>query len=291
MSTLRARSRLLTMGVAVSAVCLVACKRHNHDPGPFSLKWPSTTSFVAEGNGDTTAVLESRWTGEASTTGSKMFVRLSNVPTGTHWQAGGKQGDLQGTPGDSIDLGSYDDQIGAIKIADFHAATVQPPSPVVFLLPSGQRLEVPLPKLQVGGLDNLMARAEHGPLLFGGEQATSGAIHGIYRVVGMVDATKEIVGSPSTLRDIDAVALQNTTYGRDKKTCNYGDMSGSVQTTRDAQLGTTEVKIIERRTGKLLATRTFPNDRCPGAVAEMEHVKAEADSAAIEAWVAAQIAP
>jgi hypothetical protein len=261
-----ASSLLLVRGVsprravalAAIAAIFIGCEnleeRTRYLTGPEAFEWESHTRFHIKGKKD-------MW-GQANVSQGTLSVFLRAFPPGTTLTVGLETAtaDDQGVANAGTDIavlfGTLPTEAVARSEATLEGATF------TITPPNGEPIEVPIPPKTIYGVKDTLLSVVEGPVLFTGETDVEGPIrnaiwwHGIEQTV---------IGAPApTVADIDAVVFVERPEGTTKKCTGYTDDKGNPQPDVTLHLKDTVVTIHERRTGRRVATRTFPpDDECP----------------------------
>src|SRR5262249_23474031 len=110
-------------------------------------------------------------------------------------------------------------------------------------------------------IDDLLKKAENGPLLFGKEAAHSGPP----RSLMVVNYNHKTFGPAATLADLDALAFEHlAAQPKGTKVCGGYTSSGKKMPDVTLLLKETEVSVVDRRSGNILQKKTFaPDPSCP----------------------------
>lgn len=158
--------------------------------------------------------------------------------------------------------------------------------PITIRAPSGVELSGTVQVWEGKYLSYLLVaafnRATTTPLTFAGEGTSPAKPRGIYYGQG-----SEVVGKPESVEQVDWVAVTTRLPSRQKGRCGpyvkSGDHYGSEV---DANLHDEEVKVYDRRTTEVVATRKFAGKRdCPLKVDSRTALEFGADRSEIIAWL------
>ncbi len=156
-------------------------------------------------------------------------------------------------------------------------------------------ITVPLPPIHYSAMSvgYLFEEVKDGPVRFGDEPARP---DGPPRSVIDANTSPQIFGTATTIRDIDAVAISTTLPAvKSARQCGgYKDDDGRPMAAVTLELKETEVKIYDRRTGKVIEQRRFaPKDECPSFVMVRAGSDPKTDSSVpheeIQAWLQAWV--
>ncbi len=279
--------------------CLLSCEKPPAAPPPpdarppareLAVTWRETRFFPVE--------LTSSWQGEVSLDDGAVHVMLRGFPEGTRYRAdgpGGVSGEITDPLGTDLAVARLAElpleSLAGVPLDDLAHTTIDPRRTLTVTLPGGDHLTLVLPPLPLGNaIASLLSDIERGPLRFEPPPATAAApaapaapAHTKLGSIAYVSSGRvRTVGTARTLIEIDAIALERQPGPpTGSKACaGYGDptRTGDPKRTLILELKTTDVTVHDRRTGKILHTRTFaPSETCP-SWATIEAGETRADS-------------
>jgi len=133
--------------------------------------------------------------------------------------------------------------------------------------PDARSLSATVPRIRLGIVHPppvFAAVAGGQPLVFVDEADAAGDPDAIARPVGVLRFVGSMIGAPATLRDVDWVAV--TSFGEKVRTkpCKFETTDGTQSISVPLELHTTNVAIVDRRTGTVVDKKSFePTDDCP----------------------------
>jgi hypothetical protein len=228
-------------------------------------------------------------TGELSCFSMECGLRLEKAPEDLTASIGGKE-----AKADKISLRLEFDVSEAVgnaapKDALTYDKTIDTKLTLDITFPDGVKVSAPLPPLNVNYAvdEDFKKKLINGtPVLFGKEDPAPPKQHSIWYVGKMVD--DGLFGPAKVMKEIDLVVVEERLPERDgKKKCSGYKATGETGPGRDADLWLVDydVKIIERKTGKVVETKKFEADMdCP-YVASNNKATSYPDTTAIAAWV------
>ncbi|MED5370312.1 MAG: hypothetical protein VX899_04785 [Myxococcota bacterium] len=160
--------------------------------------------------------------------------------------------------------------------------------------PGGQAFSVPVPDQTVyfPGED-LVEAAKRGPVLFHGEtNADPEQIKAIYYDNGYDEV---VLGMAQTIGELDALAFVQRVTVKEITCDGYVDEAGNPTSPVILQVQDAKVQVFGRRSGKVLAEKTFPskNEDCPSSVYSFDSSQQKRSShmprEEMQAWVKAQV--
>jgi hypothetical protein len=211
-------------------------------------------------------------------------VSLENFPQGVAMELGSASG-IVGEYGGSVAL-DISDKLGALPV-DLSEAKVDPGVPLILKPAAQPPVTIKLQPQRVSfQIDDLLKKAENGPLLFGKEVAHDGPL----RSIMVVDYNHKTFGPAATLADVDALAFQHLlSPPKGTKVCGGYSSGGKKMPDVSLQLKETEVSVIDRRSGKLLQKKVFaPDASCPMFVmtrSNENQVDSSPPATVIEEWL------
>jgi hypothetical protein len=160
--------------------------------------------------------------------------------------------------------------------------------------PGAAAIEVKIPPQPAYGVKDTLLTVASGPLLFSGETSTEGPVRSAVWIDGI---ERRLIGAPApTLADLDAVVIVVRPDSERTKVCSgYTDDAGKPQPDVTMRLKDTVVKIIERRTARVVAETSFPaSEECPTWLTAQKGVEEVRDSyeptEAMLAWITERVA-
>lgn len=297
--------------VALSVAVTAGCKKKRPPPSELDSPWPAASAQAAkkEPPAKTPDGAALVWSEESSqqvlkVTGLdglkgtwscddalKCSVRIDKAPKGTRLQLGASPEETAsyGFATASVDGAAA---IGQAKIDDAYdyQKRIDLKQKVVITFPDGVRLEGPLPPLSVKfDVTRYFEKRlpDERPAPFGDEsEPISKGRTILFQANSLSDA--RVLGPGTKLRDVDYVALPKSLPKRpaDKKCSGYTRTNGGGEPqTLDLFLIDKEVKLFERRTGKLVETKTFAGTTTCPMFASGGEATSYADDDAIVAWL------
>jgi hypothetical protein len=211
-------------------------------------------------------------------------VSLENFPQGMAMELGSATG-IVGSYGGSVAL-DISEKLGALPV-DVSESKLDPGVPLVLKPADQPPVTIKLQPQRVSfHIDDLLKKAENGPLLFGKEAAHDGPP----RSIMVVNYNHRTFGAAATLADVDALAFEHLlSPAKGSKVCGGYTSGGKKMPDVSLQLKETEVSIIDRRSGKLLQKKVFvPDASCPMFVmtrSDENQVDSSPPATAIEEWL------
>jgi hypothetical protein len=246
--------------------------------GPVEIEWSSDWEFTVKG--------QPRMRGTAIVSDGFFKVSLNDFPPGTEYEFGSDRGRVAayGSAQARLDIRP---RLKALPI-DLQNAKIDPGVPFV-LKPAGAppvviNLPPQNPSLEV---DQLLKKAENGPLLFGDE---TGEKKGPPKSIMLASGEHPVFGPARTLGDVDAFAFEHTLPAvKSTKKCGGYTSDGKKMPEITVQMKDWEVVIYDRHDGSIYKKNTFaPDSSCPMFVFTSRGentVEASRDWRAIEAWL------
>jgi hypothetical protein len=275
---------LRAMRTILLVLALVACghkKVNRRQPkeftGPVEIIWTNEYQFVVKG--------EPAARGHVMLDKSFLKVFVENFPQGTTLELGPASGVVGEWGSGSVEM-DVKDKLGALPV-ELGEAKLDAGVPLV-VKPSGQpAVTLKLQPQRVSfHIDDMLKKAENGPLLFGKEAPHEGPP----RSIMVVNYNHPVFGAATTLADIDALAFAHLLPAvKGEKVCGGYSSGGKNMPDLKVHLKETEVTVIDRRSGSVYKKNVFaPDETCPMFVMTHRGVK-EVDSSvpdkAIEAWL------
>jgi hypothetical protein len=274
--------------LAVAILPLVGCenleKRSKYLTGPEVFEWESDIRFRITGEKD-------MW-GQAMVIEDRLTVFFREFPPGTVLTVGNST-----ATADDEGVATAETKISALfgalptEAVGKSDATLEGASFSV-TPPGGDAIQVTLPPQTAYGVKDTLLSTAQGPLLFSGEIESPGPIR---NAIWWNYSGQEVIGTPApTVAEIDAVVVVERPEGTTKTCTGYADENGNSQPDVTLHLKQTVVTIHERRTGRKVATTTFPPDpECPTwLTAERGHAASRDSSEPLDemrAWIVTQL--
>jgi hypothetical protein len=247
--------------------------------GPVEIEWSSDWEFRVKD--------QPRMRGTAIVSDGFFKVSLNDFPPGTAYEFGSDKGRVAeyGFAQATLDIRP---RLKSLP-ADLEMAKIDPGTPFILKPEGGPPVIINLPpqKLSIE-IDQLLKKAENGPLLFGDE---TGEKKGPPKSIMLASAHDHpVFGAARTLGDIDAFAFEHTLPAvKSTKKCGGYASGGKKMPDLTVQMKDVEVVVYDRRDGSVFKKNTFPPDPgCPMFVFTSNgenSVDASKDSKAIEAWL------
>ena len=246
-------SKLLFLGV------LLGCSNPRTDPNAEKVDPSQPLTFEWTGNDFKT----DSGRGGSYVDATRYQVDLDRFPKGTKYEIGAEKG-ATGSATASIRV-EMREKLGTLTLEELDR--FDPGLTLKLTLPSGRQGETKLPPLPFKvGLHDMFAKIETtGPVLFGAEAADPEKADAVIWVYDITEVT--IIGRRGKLSEVDFVAVHEPLPEKGTKTCSgYTDTAGKSVAPIELVLRDTEVRIYDRRTGKIVEKKIFPTDgTCPGA--------------------------
>lgn len=215
---------------------------------------------------------------------------LENLPSGTKVKLdtveveseGNKRVSLEFDMGEQIAKASVKDALKYDKVVD-------PLKTLEVVFPDDVKVTAALPGLTTKYfIEHQMEELLNGrPVLFGKESAEPSTTHTILFADALLDS-ESLIGPATTMAEVDLVAVKEAlpTRSGGKKCKGYKATDGKGPTTEaDLMLLDWEVKLVERRTAKVLDTKKFEGEsKCP-YVASGGTATSYPNRRAIQAWL------
>ncbi len=267
----------LSFATLFIAACTDLGARTEYLTGPEAFTWESDTRFKVAAEPD-------MW-GQVAIYDNEISLFVKGFPPGTVIRAGAAEATVD-DEGDAMVKSPSTGLFGAAPVPQERDGTVSQGGVGFEVQVAGQpAVVVPIPELKVQPT-RLLEQVSLGPVVFLGEDSASGAVDNAL-LLGPVDHV--LVGTAAALRDLDAVAVPVRT-GDTARTCTGYTADGQAAPDIQLLLKSTDVTLYERRTGKVLASQSFPpNDECPSFVTSRAGEKTVRESVfpekEIEAWL------
>ncbi len=158
--------------------------------------------------------------------------------------------------------------------------------PIVLTFPDQTKLEGKLPRdgASLAFVNTQLGTIEKGPVRFGGEPdgPSAGKSLVVYSILG-----SKVLGSANTIGDLDLVSATKTTI-RTLSCGAYRSRNTGNSIRMDRTLHDEEVSVYERRSGKRVASKSFPSrvPSCPDVMKPSQYLSGYPDAKAVEAWLA-----
>jgi hypothetical protein len=218
-------------------------------------------------------------------------VRLEKLPEGTKAKLGAAEATAEGKSQLKLEF-DMGEQIGKASVEDAlrYDKTVDPQLTLELTFPDGVKVSAALPGLTTKYfIEQTMEKdlINGKPVLFGKEAADPPKAHSILFLDALLDRDA-VIGPAKTMSEIDLVAVKEPQEKRsgNKKCTGYkatGDKGPG--TDADLMLVDWDVKIIERKTGKVVDSKKFEGEkRCP-FVASNGEATSYPDRRAIQTWL------
>jgi hypothetical protein len=220
--------------------------------GPVEIAWNNEYEFSVKG--------EPSMKGHVMLDKRFLKVMLQNFPRGTTLELGSATGIVGDYGSGTLEL-DVSDKIGALAV-DLGEAKLDPGMPLVLKPANQPPVTVKLMPVRVSfQIDDLLKKAENGPLLFGKEAPHEGPP----RSIMVVNYSHPLFGTATTLADVDALAFEKLLPdAKGTKVCGGYSSGGKKMPDLTVLLKETEVTVIDRRTGSVFKKNTFPPDTgCP----------------------------
>jgi hypothetical protein len=247
--------------------------------GPVEIEWTSDWEFKVKG--------QPRMRGTAIISEGMYTVALNDFPAGTEYEFGSDKGRVAeyGYASAGIDIRPKLKSLPAeIKMAKIDVGV-----PFILKPQGGPPVVIHLPPQNLSiQIDQILKKAENGPLLFGDETA---AKSGPPRSIMLATSGEHPVFGPAqTLGDIDAFAFEHTLPTvKSTRVCGGYSSGGKKMPDLTVQRKDTEVVVYNRHDGSIFMKNTFaPDQGCPMFVFTSKgenSVDASKDYKAIEAWL------
>jgi hypothetical protein len=212
------------------------------------------------------------------------------VPRGCRWQIGPHKGECDDDDHTTVDVPIMD-RVGDRTLEELRR--FDPQLTLDLDLSDGRAGSIPLPPVNVREMvEERLADAEHGPVLFGQEPEDPeprGSLIWVRR-----DFRKQLIGREAKLHELDLVLIANQRPDeKGRKVCTgYRDNAGVAAPNPMLVLKETDATIYDRRTGEVVAKKVFPPDRsCPMFTwgSSSHRIDSAIPYDAIESWARRQI--
>jgi hypothetical protein len=218
----------------------------------------------------------------------KTFVTVSvrNFPPGTALELGGDK-TIVGDYGSATVKLDAKEKIGQLPV-DLNNAKLDPGASLVIKPADLPPITLPLPPQSMSyKLDDILKKAENGPVLFGKDDKHEGPPRSILIVT---QHDKPVFGPATVLADVDAFAFERILPEvKTKKVCGGYSSGGKKMPDLTVLMKDVEVTVYDRRTGSIFKKQVFaPDPACPMFVmtrTNQNTVDSTKDSEAIKAWL------
>jgi hypothetical protein len=220
--------------------------------GPIQIAWNNEYEFTVKG--------QPSMKGTSLLDKSFLKVMVQNFPPGTMLELGTASGVVGSYGSGSVAL-DVKEKLGALPV-ELGEAKLDAGVPLVVKPANQPPLTVKLLPQRVSfHIDDMLKKAENGPLLFGKEPPHEGRP----RSLMVVNYNHSVFGSAATLADLDALAFEHLLPAvKGQKVCGGYSSAGKKLPDLTLRLKETEVTVIDRRTGAVYKKNTFPPDTtCP----------------------------
>lgn len=284
------RSRSIALVLCLASGLLVGCEnleqRTKYLTGPDAFEWESDIRFRIKEEKD-------MW-GQAMIVDGSYSLFVKGFPPGTTISVGTATATVD-EEGDAMVETKVVALFGSLPTESLGQPDATIDGSVFTVTPPGAgAIEVKIPPQSAYGVKDTLLTVASGPLLFSGETSTEGPVRNAVWFHGI---ERRLIGAPApTLADLDAVVIVVRPDSDKTKVCTgYTDDAGKPQPDVTMRLKDTVVKIIERRTGRVVAETSFPpSEECPTWLTAKEGAAEVRDSYepsdAMLAWITDQIA-
>jgi hypothetical protein len=239
---------------------------------------------------------ESRFTlaggglGRASGNGFRLSVHLAEIPVGTQYDVGGVRGVVTADTASREVWVDVLPKLAAVRWADRDRVDLG--ISMKLALPDGRTGEATIPPLSFESSWLVLGSTGQKGVVFGDEPIEA------YRPDGLIYASDHGVrffGSARTFAEIDFLATDGPSgIETGRKTCRgYQNERGNRVADITLVLRGRDVNVLDRRTGQVVHTRSFPPDTsCPMvglATGDQREVISGVSSAAVERWLKALV--
>jgi hypothetical protein len=220
---------------------------------------------------------------------------LHDLPEGTKVKVGDAE-ETASSVGSAMVTVELGEAIGAAKPIDAltYDKKIDPKAKVVVTFPDDVKIESQVPPVAVKfGLESFLEESlKNGtPVLFGKESDAAPAVHTTMNLVGGAELDSgEIMGPAKTMHEVDRVALEESSGApRDaKKKCGgytkLGDNGGPAIEV-SLMLQDWNVKLVERKTGKVIEEKKFEAPATCPYTAQGDTATSYPDSEAVKSWL------
>ncbi|MFO0549546.1 MAG: hypothetical protein U0271_14230 [Polyangiaceae bacterium] len=214
-----------------------------------------------------------------------MNTYFSDFPAGAEVTVGETKGTTSESGYLSLDV-DMNGKVGGQSLKAISNGAVDLGVQITIKAKDSETIEEKLPAMRVeAAVAAGLAKVRDGAVKFDGEPADDGKVGSIALVEVSSLSQIKLVGSADKLWDIDWVAVsEKRESGRVKACSGYEKTAGDVNVTQVDSV----VKIYDRRSGKLVAEKTFqPKDECPSfaMVSKDKTAKNYVSDSDIEPWV------
>ncbi len=244
---------------ALLALSLGGCGRKNVSrraarsfSGPVEIAWTNEYQFQVKD--------QPTMRGHVMLDKSFLKVFVENFPQGTTLELGSASGIVGDYGSSSVEL-DVRDKLGTLPV-ELGEAKLDAGVPLVIKPTNQPAVTLKLMPQRVSfQIDDMLKKAQNGPLLFGKEAPHEGAP----RSIMVVNYNHPLFGSAATLADVDALAFERLLPAvKGTKVCGGYSSGGKKMPDLTVQLKETEVTVIDRRTGNVFKKQVFPPDGgCP----------------------------
>lgn len=232
-----------------------ACEKPTAKPedltGPNSLVWSNQAFSLRNGAGH----------GSLNLSGGYLSLHVRKLPPSTRLDLAGTSATTDATG--AADLKSkLSPRYGDLRVDSLTRAKLSGVQ-LTITPANGSAFDAPLPALDVYDADDYLLGVVRAPVTFVGDGPLSGPPR---NAIWLHGHPAKLVGRPATtLRELDGIAIEKRSDGTATRKCTgYKDDAGKPQPDVTVRLKSTTMDVYDRRTGKVVASKTFPPvDRCP----------------------------
>jgi hypothetical protein len=219
--------------------------------GPVELAWTNEYEFGVKGDPGAR--------GHVMLDKNFLKIFVENFPQGTTLELGSASGVVGEYGSGSVEL-DVRDKLGALPV-ELNEAKLDAGVPLVLKPTNQPAVTLKLQPQRVSfQIDDMLKKAENGPLLFGNEAPHEGPP----RSIMVVNYNHSLFGAAQKLADVDALAFEHLLAQKGTKVCGGYSSGGKKMPDLTLRLKETEVTVIDRRAGKVLQKKTFaPSAECP----------------------------